>query len=865
MGNTALSDKYKFFTAERVVLFIILLGCFISYFQITTFDFLFWDDDAQITKNVYVRNLDIYSLKHNYSRESFTFLTLTVYSVLYKIWGNNPAPFHWLSLIIHLLNILLLFKLLKYFTKNLYAIGLVLLLFALHPMRVESVAWISELKDLLFTFFSIISFLFYFKYLKSNYNLLYFVLAVLMVVLASLSKIQGVAVPLSFLLIDIYCRRKFSARLVIEKILIVVILLNVLILFSLKLMTIFVLMVTVGLLYEKGVFKIRSNSAKKYLRIVIIGAFAISGIVSVFFLFTSYKFNLWSETPDSTNTFSFFERILLAGYSLWFYIKSLFFPLFLSAVHPYPIRLSDGGLPAEYYMTLFFLVIVIALSILMVIKRKMLPAALLFGWFFFLVNISMVLHIIPIEGRLVVADRYSYLAYLGLFISLASLGEKYIFIKKNLKNVIVFVSVFMLLTLSFLTYSRCKVWKNTKTLFTDVISKNPKIPFAYCSLAAYHMSKSLSDSAIINFDKALSYDSVYSIAYYNRAFAYLENKNYKNAISDFNSFLRLMKSNSAKAQAYDHLGKIYRILGNDTVALKNFNLAIENDPKLSTAYNNRGIYFLNLNKITEAVTDFKKAVELNVYYSEAYNNLGTALMSQGDMVAAERNFNRSIFLDPTYRIAYDNRGYLKYLNGDAAGAIKDYNKEIELDPTFLQPYIKRGRAYAQMKNYQTAIGDFNYVLGKDPNNMTALTNRAYAYFYINENSKAEIDFKNATQLYPENSLVWQNLAWFHLQLKNYQKAINEYLLAIEKDNKASVAYVNLGWIYIELKEYENADEILKASLLINPENSESIFLLGELNRKKGKDEKSCEYYKKAADLGNVNAKNALNSFCSRKK
>ncbi len=864
MANVSLHNKYKIFNTERLILFIVLIVCYLVYFQVGKFQFLNWDDDAQIVKNAFIRNLDSFSISHNFNKESFTFITLSFYSVLFKIWGSSPEPFHWFSLIIHMINVILLYQLLKYFTKNIFSISLVLILFALHPMRVESVAWISELKDLLFTFFSLISFLLYFRYLKNNFNVLFFILTVLTAVLAALSKIQGIAVPLLLFLIDFYCKRKISVFLVVEKLFIVLILFSVFIWFNYKILTIGFFIVVVCFIYEKGGF---NNISSAFFKKVIIGLLILFSILTILlfcYYFKNIRLNLWSENSDPANYFSFFERILLAGYSLWFYIKNFFFPVFLNAVHPYPARLPDGNLPVEYYLTIVVLVIVMAFSILMIIKRKKLPDGLIFGWFFFLINISLVLHIIPIEGRLVVADRYSYLAYLGLFIFVASICEKFAFERKKYKNVLIVSMLMLCFILSFLTFSRCEVWKNTKTLFSDVISKNPKIPFAYCNIALYYLEKKSPDSAILNYNKAIKIDSAFSLAYYNRAFAFLEKKDYNSSISDFNTFINLQNSNAAKAQAFDNLGKIYRMIGKDSAGYEFFCLAVKYDSSLSSAYNNKGVYLLNRGKISEAISNFEKAIKLNVYYSEAYNNLGTALMSQGDMVGAERNFNKSLALDPNYKLAYDNRGYLKYLNGDAAGAIKDYNIEIQLDSLSLQAYIKRGRAYAQIKNYKKAIKDFNFVIEKEPQNLAAITNRAYAHFYNNDNAGAQSDFMSAVGYYPENSIVYQNIAWFFMQLKNYPKAIEEYLLAIDKDDSNITSYINLAWIYIEIKEYKKADDILVNSLKVKPENPDSFFLLGELYRKKGNTEKSCEFYSKASVLGNAQAKNALNSFCDRK-
>jgi len=916
------NNKY-IFSEQGWLLIVILVVCFFSYFQVTNYEFLQWDDDAQITKNAYVKNLNWQSIHHNLEKEKFTALTLTVYSVLYEIGGNNPAPFHWMSLILHLLNIILLFQLTRQFSKNVFTISFVVMLFALHPTRVESVAWISEMKDLLFTFFSLIAFLFYYKYLKSNFKLHFFILASIMCILASFSKIQGLLVPFSFFLLDIFYKRKFSLELIIEKVFLILIMFDILFLFDLKisgiisallivyllfkkktiiqgffknifnekkisketilkivlLILIFflvyfifkqfklqifgmlIILLIIYLLLEKVIFKDRKFIIGRSGRISLLVLIGLAGIIFLVYSFPINKFSLWSNNLESRNAFSFLERFLLAGFALWFYIKNFFFPFPLNAVHPYPVRNISGAFPTEYYLTLIVLLLTIIFTVFLVIKRKKIPDLVFFGWFFFLINISMVLHVIPIEGRIVVADRYTYLSYFGLFISLAAVAEKYFFQQQKLRKILLICLAVILSTLSLLTYNRCKVWRNTKILFTDVLHKNPQIPFAYCNLAASYMNYQMADSAILCFDKAIKMDPLDPTAYFNRAFSFIDIKNDRLALQDFNSSSRLTNNNRLKALAYAHMGEIYDKGRKDSLSIRYFDLAITTDSFSSYAYNKRGAYFLNRNKIDNAFIDFKKAVDLDIYYAEAFNNLGSVNMAKGNINEARKYFNRAIELEPDYTIAFANRGYAKYNSGDAAGAIKDFNMAIKLNPALYPAYINRGRAYAQLRDYKSAINDFSYVLTKDPNNMIALTNRAYAKFYNNDMAGAENDFMLNTKLFPVNAGAWQNLAWFHSQLKKYKSAISEYEKSIDCDSTLINSYINLGLIYIETKEFNNADDCLKRALKINPNSPESLFLLGELNRKNGKAETACEFYKKASDLGYSEAKKAMDSYC----
>ncbi len=844
-----------------VLLLFVLFFTFISYVKITDFDFVQWDDDAQITKNVFVKNLSTQSISNNFEKNKFTFLTLTTFSAVYKIWGNNPAPFHWLSLILHLLNIILVYFLLKQFSKNIYTISLIVLLFALHPLRVESVAWISEIKGLLFTFFSLISFLFYIKYLKKKTNIHWYVLAIIMSILASFSKIQGLLIPISFCLIDIYYNRKITIELVIEKLILVIILINVFF-YSFALKTNFILilfLIAYFAFIKKNIQKkLADFTISKVMKVSLASFTTVLVLASLTFLILNFQtLDLWYESRYS---FTIFERFMLAGYSLGFYFSNLLFPYQFTAIHPYPIRLSNGLLPPEYYYTLSVLIITTLVSVFLIIKRKKIPDLVFFGWFFFLVNISFFLHIIPIQGRVVVADRYSYFAYLGLFIIIGILCEKFIF-KKNLSKLFFISFTILLFSLSAITYNRCDVWANTKVLFTDVLQKNPKVSFAYCNLASNQMSQKKYDSAIVSFNKAIEIDSLDSYAYFNRAFSFIENKNDEKAIEDFMTAIKINNNNKFRALSYTHIGDIYHKKGQDSLAIYYYNFAVSMDNESSFAFNKRGIYYLNKNNKDNALADLTRAIEIDNYYAEAINNLGSLLLAQGKPNDALLKFNRAIELEPEYTIAYFNRGFLKYNNGDPKNAIEDFNMAIKFNKDFYQAYIQRGRVNAYLGKYNNAISDFSYVLEKESGNLLALTNRAYAYFYINDLSNAEIDFFKTTDLYPETAFCWQNLGWFYMKMNKPDKAISAYKKSLEIDENLVVSLINLGSIYMDLKDFGNAEKALQKSLSLSPSNSESMMFLGDLYRKKGNKEKSCEYYNKSSVFGNEQARAALNLYC----
>ncbi len=841
---------------QWLILFVILIVTFFAYSSVLNHEFIRWDDDKQITDNSYVKTIDKQNIIHNLYQERYTFIPLTIYSVIYYFKGLNPSPFHLLNIIIHLLNILFACILARKLIQNISAALFVAVLFALHPMRIESVAWISELKDLLFTFFSLQAFLVYVKYLNNEKKIRYLIIVFLLAFLASFSKIQGLLIAPTLILFDVYYERKLSVSVILEKIM-----LFIFVLFVFKFISWYSLflapLLVVVVYYRK---RIKERIPVKTITLMII---ALSLLICLFviYYFSCHSSGLWTTTPDKRNVFSFIERIFLAGYALLFYITHFFFPLNLNAVHPYPQRLGDGSLPAEYYFSSIILLFIVVVSVCFIVKRKKISKLLFFGWFFFLVNISMVLHFIPIEGRLVVADRYSYLAYFGLFVIIADLIRRYIIQNQKTKGLYVVLFTGILFLLSVLTYSRSKVWHSTQTLFEDVLKKNQNIPFAYLNMGGIYLNKHLPTNALLYFNKSIKQDSLDPSAYFNRALAYFMSGKSDSALADFSKVIKLSSSESDKALVYTNMGEIYHKAGKDSLALVFYLKSLETDSSIAASYNNLGMYYFQKRDLNKAYKDFEKAVNLDPDYADAWNNKGWVLTMQGNIKDAMKCFDHSLLINPGYAMAYNNRGYLKFKTNDIQGSLSDYNQALKLDSSLTEAYLNRGWIYSSAGNFRLAVTDYSRVLNRIRSHQTALTNRAFAWFYMKEFQKASADFDDAVKYYPNMAVSHQNLAWFKMQMKEYDIAINEFNRALELDSTLANSFLNLGWIWMEKGNTLKAGFYFNKVLELSPQNGEAFFLLGELNRKKSEMNNACKYYAEAVKYGNKQAKNALEKYC----
>ena len=514
-----------------------------------------WDDQDYVTNNNDIKDLSYQNVKKiftSYYVANYQPVTMLSYGIEYKFFNLNPKTFHTTNLILHLLNIILVFQLIYLLTRKTGISAIAALFFAIHPMHVESVAWISERKDVLYSLFYLGALIAYIYYIKNKKNK-YLIYSLLLFIFSLLSKSMAVTMPVVLILFDYYYKRKFERKIIIEKI------------------PFFILSVAFGII---AVLSQKSGG----------GIYEIP-------LFTS------------------FDRIFIVSYAIIFYIVKMFLPFNLSALHYYPVK-TNGLLPVEYYIATVIILLIIFL-ILKINKTNKLKKDLIFGLMFFLITISLVLQIIPV-GRAITAERYTYIPYIGLFFII---GQYFTLInsKKNsrkaikTKSYLYIVLIVYIIFFSYTTYNRNKVWKNGITLFSDVIKKYPSRSFAYWACAIAKAKAYNTYEAIDDYDKAIKLKPDYINAYVDRGNAKSDLKKYKQAINDYNKAIEL---DSNYLSAYLNRGVAKGILKNYKGAINDFNKIIKTDADNADAYYNLGISKLQINMKKQACEDLKKADEL---------------------------------------------------------------------------------------------------------------------------------------------------------------------------------------------------------------------------------------------------------------
>jgi tetratricopeptide (TPR) repeat protein len=631
-------EKPAFFETPVFLVILILILTFIAFFPSLKNSFVpTWDDSSFIVDNSIIRHLNFQSIKAIFTSTvlcAYVPLPILSFAIEYHFFGLNPLPYHISNLILHMGCILLVFyffRLLK--TDSIYA-AFGALLFGIHPMHVESVAWVTERKDLLYTLFYLCSMILYLLYTqKQNRPWKYFIFSILFFILSLFSKIQAVALPLSLILLDYLLKRPSKSRLVYEKI------------------PFFILSLLFGV---AGVLVLKTQ-----------------GVL------------------QGNEIYSLIHRILFGLYALSSYILKFFAPFNLSALYPLPVSPKQQLL--LYYLNPLFLLLLGFL----VYRSAHYTRVVVFGILFFFFNILFLLQIVS-AGTAFLSDRFTYIPYIGLIFIIAWTLEKIIKKKKNMKYIL-FPAMFIFIVLFIsLTFNRCKTWANGVILWTDVIEKYPNEAFmAYYDRGVEYYKLNQVDKAIDDYTSAIGINPNYKEAYYDRGVVYGSIGQWDKAISDYSRTIEISPNFDS---AYSNRGVLYAYLGQWDKAISDCSRAIEIDPNFESAYSNRGNVYGNLKQWDKAISDYSRAIEIDPNYKEAYYNRSSAYGNLGQWERAISDCFKAIGIDPNYKEAYYNLGIAYENMGQWDKAIDNLTRALEIDPNFTAAYNSREIVYKNLKN-----------------------------------------------------------------------------------------------------------------------------------------------------------------------
>ena len=589
-------------------------GLFLAAFTFLLFspslkyNFVNWDDDVNIYENENVVRFDVNGIFTDHVIGNYNPLTTLTFALEYKLVGEKPFLYHLNNLLLHVLCTLLVFLLMRKMGLSLLVSFIVTLLFGIHPMRVESVVWITERKDVLFSVFFLLSLVFYTDYLEKKKSV-YFVLSLGVFVLSLLSKIQAVALAPTLLLIDYWYSRKINRKLILEK------------------SPFFLLALATGL---AGIWFLRQQGSL-----------------------------------DTGTTFTLVQRLFIGSYSFVVYVIKSVVPWEMSALYPYPHKIS-----AVFYLSIIPALAIIAVPVFKFKTNK----TLTFGILVFLFNIAFLLQVVG-AGQGFLADRFTFIPYIGLFLILAKTVESVAEKLPKKRSFIYTVLVVYLLLLTGLTFNRMKVWQNSETLWTDVIEKYPNTPLPYNNLGHYLRRQNQPERALENYNKAISLEPGKAQPYNNRGKIYFDRGEIDKALADYNKCIELEPSH---VNALANRGAAFGMQKEWDAALKDLNEALELEPLHSNALSNRAFVWFQMQEYEKSIEDFSKYLTIEPNDADVINTIGLCWFRLKNYEKSLEEFNRSIRLDASKGAYFLNRSLVLNAMGDKANALKDAERAIQL-------------------------------------------------------------------------------------------------------------------------------------------------------------------------------------------
>src|SRR5664280_67241 len=568
---------------QKLIVYLVLTVVTLAVFwQVNQYDFINFDDSAYITQNTHIQS--------GITPDGFFWAFSTRYFDLwnpllwlsfmfdYQLHGLNAGGYHVTNLILHILSTLLLFWLFNRMTGAIWKSAFVAALFALHPLHVESVAWIAERKDVLSAFFWMLTLCLYVYYTEKPVIRRY-LLVLLCFACALMSKPMVVTLPVVMILLDYWPLDRLQSR---------------------KIVTNMPEVMSVSTNQGKKKNKLKKEALKKNIsppRVRKLSEPRIAGIIPLWQLREKIPFFILSiviviitlynpNNPDMLGSpdlklLPLLSRIANAPVAFVTYLGKTFWPHDMAIFYPFPDQI-----PLWQVLGASLLIILISVAVIVMIRR--LPY-LFTGWMWFGITIAPVIGIIQVSlsAPYAMADRYHYLPSIGLAVMMAWGIPALIKSEEIRKKLLLPAGIIFLVILSFLSWNQCGYWQNSITLFNHALKVTDYNWLAYDRSGNAYDVLGNYKQAIEDYDRLIAIRPYYPSAYLNRGFSYNGLGNYKQAIEDFSRGIEIKPGD---ANAYDNRGTIYLKHGDNISGCRDARKACElGNCKLLEAANADGL------------------------------------------------------------------------------------------------------------------------------------------------------------------------------------------------------------------------------------------------------------------------------------
>jgi tetratricopeptide (TPR) repeat protein len=666
-GGSRTSDRF----CLLAVCCLLLLAVGLVFGQTAGFGFVNYDDGGSVYENpLVIGKLTVRGVWAAFTErhlESWAPLTCVSHMLVWHFFGRGPAAHHLVNVLLHAASVVLLFLVFRRMTGRFWPSALVAAIFAMHPLHVESVAWVTERKDALSGLLFMLTLAAYLRYVRqadrdrraggvSSLLSAAYARAVLryLIVLACIiaglaAKPMAVTLPLLLLLLDYWPLGRILGA---------------------------------------------DRSGK---RRVIWEKIPMLAIAVFFCLWTVH--GQAADALEVNRHFSFAWRIGNALISYVTYLVQFFCPQGLAAYYP------RRPVPLPPWQAAAAAVTLAAITAAVIRWRRQCPY-LLVGWLWY---VGMLLPVIGLVqfGTQAEADRFTYLPQIGLAIALVWLAADALRTRPRSRQILALAATFGMVILLIAAWRQTSYWRDSEVLWARTLACTSQNTWAHDNLGIALAERGRIDQAIAEFRKALEITPDYAEGHDDLGVALAGCGRIYEAIGQYQ---RALKIKPDYAEALNNLGNALVGRGQIDEAIALYQKALKIKPDYAEALNNLGTVWAGRGQIDEAIADFQKALKNNPDYAQAHNNLGFALAGRGRLDDAIAHYRRALEIKPHYAEAHNRLGIALARGGRMDDAIAHFRKALEIKPNYAEAHYNLGNALAGRGRFDEAIAHFQRAL-----------------------------------------------------------------------------------------------------------------------------------------------------------
>jgi tetratricopeptide (TPR) repeat protein len=649
-GNKVSKETFFNIRYDVLICFFIVIATLAVYNQVRYHDFVNYDDPYYITENFHVQKgltvdniIWAFTSTHALNWHPLTWLS---HMLDVQLYGMNPASHHLTNVLFHILNTLLLFFILRRMTGKLWRSSFVAVLFALHPLHVESVAWVAERKDVLSTFFWMLTLWGYARYVEQP-GVYRYLLVLTFFILGLLAKPMVITLPFVLLLLDFWPLHRFEP---IPK------------------------------------SSVDGHVEQKPSAVLLIlekaPLFLLAAVSSIVTLQAQQS----GGAVGSLVSYPLSIRIANALVAYTAYIGKMIWPEKLAVYYPHP------GVQPWWQVTVAGVLIVFVFFLAIWWSRK--HSWFLVGWLWYMGTLVPVIGLIQV-GSQAMADRYTYIPLIGLFI-IISWGIPNISAHRRFKSAAMTIAaVIIVCILMITTWIQVGYWKNSVTLFEHTLDVTTNNYLAHNNLGVAFSKPGSTDQAIVHYTEALRLLPDYKEAHFNLGVALYVQGKIKAAVNQFSEALRI---DPGFKQAHKRLATALVAQGHIDAGIRHYLKALAIDPDYKEAHKNLAVALLAEGRVQEVIYHYSEALRIDPSDPEVHNNLGNVLFKQGQTTQAIRHYSEALRFNPAYAEAHNNLGAAMVRMGKLDEAKSFFREAIRIKPDFIQAHNNLDKVMAAQKN-----------------------------------------------------------------------------------------------------------------------------------------------------------------------